>query len=105
MIPIRRQCRRLFVDYVACAWALLALAVPLALAMQPASAGGGRVERADDPYAVLARLDRDGDGRVSRLEAAALSGLILHVGAADVDGDGRLDREELARALALRAGR
>jgi Ca2+-binding EF-hand superfamily protein len=43
-------------------------------------------------------LDKDGDGYVSREEAAAAPGLVERFSTLDQDGDGRLSRAEYARA-------
>lgn len=67
-------------------------------------AGGQQVIiRSFEPTTVLSSdytidfqaLDADGDGFISRREAAAHDTLSQQFGGVDVDGDGRLSREEL----------
>ncbi len=44
----------------------------------------------------FAALDRDGNGYISREEAAAAAGLLHYWGRVDTNGDGRLDRAEFS---------
>jgi hypothetical protein len=44
-------------------------------------------------------LDKNRDGRISREEAAAFSGVARYFDRADVDGDGSLSREEFVNAM------
>ena len=96
MNPGLRQGRTLFLSYLCCAWVAVLLAIPLASAMEPASGGATRLRAPTFEW-----VDRDRDGSVSRLESAAVRGLLTKYSQADEDGDGRLDRAEFARALAL----
>lgn len=94
----KRQGRQIFLAYLCCAWVAVLMAAPLVSALEPASAGGSRPSAFRD-------ADADGDGFVSGLEAARLSGLATAFSIADGNGDGRLDRREFRYALDLRDGR
>lgn len=94
MTPSLRQGRTLFLTYLCSAWVAVLLAIPLASAMEPASGGATRTR-----VPTFEWVDRDHDGSVSRLESAAVRGLITRYSQADADGDGRLDRAEFAQAL------
>jgi hypothetical protein len=96
MTSLRREGRSLFLGFLLSAWVLTLLAGPLVFALEPATAGAS----AGGPS--FARADRDGDGFVSRREAAAIPGLERVILRADLNFDGRLDQVEYARALGLR---
>ena len=70
------------------------LAVPLVSAMEPASGGATAMRKPTFDW-----VDRNHDGTVSRLESAAVRGLVTRYSQADLDGDGRLDRVEFDQAL------
>ncbi|HEX7250384.1 MAG TPA: EF-hand domain-containing protein [Burkholderiales bacterium] len=94
MTPGLRQGRTLFLTYLCCAWVAVLLAIPLASAMEPASGGATRL-----PAPAFEWVDRDHDGTVSRLESAAVRGLLTRYSQADLDGDGRIDRAEYVQAM------
>lgn len=64
-------------------------------------------ERASDtrPGERLAQLDRNGDGRIDRAEAAAAPRLSERFDRIDRNGDGALDRDELREARRLAEAR
>ena len=95
MNPGLRQGRTLFLAYLGCAWVAVLLAIPLASAMEPASGGASRMRAPTFEW-----VDRDHDGSVSRLESAAVRGLLTRYSQADANGDGQLDRAEFTEALA-----
>ena len=97
MNPGLRQGRSLFLAYLCGAWVALMVAIPLAAAMEPASGGATRLRAPAFEW-----VDRDHDGVVSRLESAAVRGLLTRYSQADLNGDGRLDRMEFDQALAPR---
>ncbi|HKA89910.1 MAG TPA: hypothetical protein VKE22_19750 [Haliangiales bacterium] len=71
----------------------------LALVSLPAFAGGARsVDEMVDR--LMARLDTDHDGRISRKEAEPAKRLATHFDRIDADKDGFLTREEIAAAIA-----
>ena len=76
--------------------ALLAVMVVPALAM--ALGAGGNSQRLEHRPLGFERLDRDGDGYLTRTETLGLGPdtLMEH---ADTDGDGRLDKGELNRFM------
>jgi len=49
---------------------------------------------------MFARIDTDGDGRISQAEAQRFPRLAAHFAQIDTNGDGFLSREELAAAHA-----
>jgi hypothetical protein len=95
MNPLRRQGRTLFLGYLCAAWVAVLMAVPLAGLFGSASAGASM--RAP----TFARVDRNHDGYVDRLESAAVRGLVTRFSEADMNGDGKLDQVEFAQALGL----
>jgi hypothetical protein len=95
MTSLRREGRSLFLGFLLGAWVLTLVAVPLVFALEPATAGASAGP-------AFASADRDGDGFVSRREAAAIPGLGSVIPNADLNFDGRLDQVEYARALGLR---
>jgi hypothetical protein len=94
----KRHGRQLFLAYLCSAWVAILMAPPLVSALEPASGGASRPE----PFR---EADVDGDGFVSAVEAARVSGLSSIFAIADADGDGRLGRREFRYAIGLRDGR
>lgn len=94
----KRHGRQLFLAYLFSAWVAVLMAAPLVSALEPASAGGSRP-------GLFQEADANGDGYVSAVEAARVSGLSSAFAIADANGDGRLSRREFRYAIDLRDGR
>jgi Ca2+-binding EF-hand superfamily protein len=76
---------------------LLLAASALALAMGSAAAAGKDRAQSDDPG--FNNLDRNGDGSLSRAEAARNPYLVARFKDADKNGDGKLSRTEYLRVM------
>jgi Ca2+-binding EF-hand superfamily protein len=86
--------------WIAAAATLLPAAVVLAQTPPPAEPGSPprSEQREQSQGASFESLDADGDGRISRTEAAAHSGVSEQFAAYDLNKDGYIEREEVNRA-------
>lgn len=65
----------------------------------PAHAGKGKKgKKGPDAGVVLARFDRDNNGKIDGKEATRLAGLYAALATLDTDKDGKLSESELAAA-------
>jgi hypothetical protein len=96
-----REQRNVFLLFLGAVFISLMTALPIVTASIPTSRV---VVPAQFRYATFEDLDRNHDGFVDGAEAAALPGLAGVLERADRNGDGRLDKVEFAKALAMMEG-
>jgi hypothetical protein len=78
----------------------LTIALPLAaVAQQPAPPPGGQAPASSTPEIAFMRADANGDGKLSKAEAARLPGVSSKFDALDKDKDGALSMSEYMAAF------